>query len=451
MKPRSNARGRHATKSVKEKGERLSGVHRASSVALVSCFALLLACTLGVKALDVVGVSLPAPFNSSANPAKIEGRSIGQTLSLRVALNVQGLLSGDLQGAISQKIGDAFPLRDEGLLAYGKLQRGLIDVGNAFAGYSITPAYYGSAYAIDWEQKSVVPIASKVDQENLAAMRTTAAAVNAAQESHPDVRFVFDQLWDMYSSDMNPTYPLLTGTYSKADFDRSLGDLLDDRVQVIWDPIVSQKELEQEWLRTEHHWTLERALESYGRIGALLGWDEVPYEGAVEVCNSWYGANARHALYLGFDDQLWDLPTDFSHLSVRDADGKEVLRGARNQIAAGENPKTWGGPYDGYDSWYGSAGELVYANLDGGNGKTCLIVGLSYEKPIDPYIASNYKTTVCLDVVNVGTQKPLQDYLDEYGVDDVVFQLGLSSYKSMMARSAGFLGLEDGEMTSLRE
>ena len=442
MHPKRNVRGRHVAKPDEEASRRPARASLVSSAVLVACFSLLLTCTLGAKVLDVAGLPLPAPFNSSGNPAKIEGRSNSQALSLRSALNIQGLLSGDLQDAVSQKIGDAFPLRDEGLLVYGGFQRGLIGIGNAFTSYPITPAYYGSAYAINWPQDAVVLIASKVSEENLAGMRAVATAVNAAQESHPNVRFVYDQLWDMYSSDMNPTYPLLTGAYSKSDFDENLGNLLDERVRVVWDPIASPEELEGEWLHTEHHWTLERALESYERIGALLGWKEVPYEGAVEVSGGWYGANARHALYLGFDDELWDLPTDFSHLVVRDADGKEVLRGARNQIAAGVKPSNWGGPYDGYDSWYGPSGEFVYTNEDGGNGKTCLVVGLSYEKPIDPYIASNYQTTVCLDVVNVGTRKPLQEYLDEYGVDDVVFQLGLGGYKPMMEKSAGFLGLD---------
>lgn len=433
-------RGHHGAKRERA-GEGLPRIRRASSGALVACFALVMVCTLGAKVLDVAGAPLSAPFNSSANPAKIEGRSNSQTLSVRSALSLEGVLSGDLQDALSQRIGDAFPLRDEGLLAYGALQRGLIGLGNVLPQYSVTPAFYGTTYAIDWEGGSVVPIASKVSEANLAGMRAVAEAVNAAQESHPGVRFVYDQLWDMYSSEQNPTYPLLTGTYSKSDFDENLGSLLDPRVQVVWDPIASSEEFEEEWLRTEHHWTLERALESYERTGALLGWEKVAYEGAVRVSDGWYGANARHALFLGFDDELWDLPTDFSHLTVRDAEEMEVLRGARNQIAAGVEPEMWGGPYDGYDSWYGAAGELVYENGEGGNGRTCLVVGLSYEKPIDPYIACNYETTVCLDVVNVGVQKHLEEYLDEYGVDDVVFQLGLTGYGSMTKRSAGFLGI----------
>ena len=427
----------------KERGRNGMSPSRISSIVLICCFALVLCCTLAVKAADKVGVPIPSALNSSANPAKIEGRANSQTLSVRANLNAEGLLSGDLQDAISQKVGDAFPLRDAGLLAYGELQRGLIGSANKVAGFSITPAFYGATYAIDWEGEAVYPIASKVSGENIEGMRAVAAAVNAAQESHPDVRFVYDQLWDMYSSECNPTYALQTGSYTKACFDENLGGLLDSRVSVVWDPIASEEELEETWLRTEHHWTLERALVSYNRVGSILGWEPVDYEGAVRVRDSWYGANARHALYLGFDDELWDLPTDFSHLTIHDAEGQEVLRGARGQLAAGAEPASWGGPYDGYDSWYGPANELVYDNSMVEDGKTCLVVGLSYEKPIDPFIANNYKTTVCLDVVNVGTQKALNEYLDEYDVDDVVFQLGLTSYKPMLAKSSGFLGLGD--------
>ena len=43
--------------------------------------------------------------------------------------------------------------------------------------------------------------------------------------------------------------------------------------------------------------------------------------------------------------------------------------------------------------------------------------------------------------MNIGARKPLEEYLDEYGVDDVVFQLGLTGYGSMTKRSAGFLGI----------
>ncbi|WP_165056816.1 hypothetical protein [Adlercreutzia sp. ZJ305] len=433
-------RGAHAAPGASREGA-MSPALRASALALAACFALLLCCTLFVRALDMAGIPAPAPLNSSANPAKVEGRAVGQTLSVRGNLSVEGLLSGDLQEALSQKVGDMFPLRDAGLLAYGGLQRGVIGLANLACGYPVTPAYYGAAYAVDWGREAVVPIAAKVDEANLEGMRAMAAAVSAAQESHPHVRFVYDQLWDMYSSDKNPTYALQTGTYSKEVFDENLGGLLDGRVSVVWDPIASEEELDEEWLRTEHHWTLERALASYSRIGEVLGWEEVPYEGAVRVSDRWHGANARRALFLGFSDELWDLPTDFSGLTVRTAGGEEVLRGARGQLAAGEEPASWGGPYDGYDSWYGPADELVYENGAARNGRTCLVVGLSYEKPIDPYIARNYETTVCLDVVNVGKGKPLSDYIDEYRVDDVVIQLGLTSYESVMERSAGFLGL----------
>lgn len=48
----------------------------------------------------------------------------------------------------------------------------------------------------------------------------------------------------------------------------------------------------------------------------------------------------------------------------------------------------------------------------------------SYSIPLEPYIARNYKTTVVISPINTSVEKTLDEYIDEYSVDEVVIQTG---------------------------
>ena len=60
----------------KEHGRKGIAPSRISNIALICCFALVLCCTLAVKAVDKVGLPIPSVLNSSVNPPGIEGRAI---------------------------------------------------------------------------------------------------------------------------------------------------------------------------------------------------------------------------------------------------------------------------------------------------------------------------------------------------------------------------------------
>ena len=401
---------------------------RAFNVIVICLFLLALSLTIGVKLLEKAGMPLPAWLNTESNPAKLEGRALGDSLDVSQYLNLQDIASGNLQDALSQECGDQFPLRDLSLLANGFVQRTLINLANLPTGYATVPAFYGATYAIDSEKRLDVPIAYKIDEDNLTGMRNFLKRINDAKAEFPHVRFVYDQLCDPYASEMNPTYDLQTDMYTKLVYDENIGDLLDETIVQIWDPIESEEEFSTQWFSTEHHWKIERALRSYNKIAEQLGLKHVDYDDSIKITEEWYGTNATHALFLGYHDELWDLPISFDSLNTY-VNGEPADYGKREDILAGNREYSEYGGYGFYNVYYGdNSAEVIYDNSGNNNGKNCLVLSQSYSNPINPYIASNYNQTVVLDIVNRGLSKPLDYYLSEFDIDDCIIQVGMVAY-----------------------
>ena len=406
----------------------------AANLALVAVFVVVLGCLLGTKGLARLGVEFPEWMGVNATFSQLEIREYRERPSFSLSAVKDGSYQEELEGWAT----DSVPLRDDILLAEASMERVGISLASSLMGYDSYPAFYGASYAICPDDGLVIPISSWVSEKNIEGMNTFAQTLNGVVKQYPSARFVLDQLGDEYSSSTNPTYKYRSHTYEKEVWEQNLESLLDPRVQVIWDDIDSLDEVKSLWLHTEHHWTLERALMSYNKIGNLLGWEQVEYSDAQLVCESWVGANGRHARFTGITDQLWDLPTDFSQLKMLHHD-EEKLMGAKWSLAAGEEPALWGGLFNGYDDWWADETETVFVNQNPPNNKTCLLIGHSYRKPISPYIAKNYARVISLDVVNDSKSMSFAEYMDEYQVDDVVIQFGLTCYGDLISGDTTFL------------
>ncbi len=410
---------------------------RVSSIIFIALFCAVLSCVVGTAIPSKVGVAFPDWLDVGKKSSSLENRYY-QGLP---DVSIRAFVSSVFQEDAEKYLADHVPMRDELLLGNAKLQRTGIQCANLLCGYNVYPTYYGSEYAVDEENRAIVPIAYQVTDEAREAMTLLAEAINASAETHPKVHFAIDQLFEAHVSNYNPTWRLVSGTYSEEIFADSLSSHLNEGVAVLWDPISSSEEFSTQWFKTEHHWKLERALAAYNLIAKEFDLCLMDYAGAEEVRETWYGANARKGLCLDYSDDFWDIPISFPDLSTL-VDGRRVSYNAWSKERKLEKEN----PFDGYDAWYSfapSSNPLVLENGGENNGKTCLVIGQSYMRPLEPYIASNYQKTVFVDVVNVRTSKTLDWYLDEYGVDDCVIQFGMAAYDYVYDRSPSLLGITD--------
>ena len=56
------------------------------------------------------------------------------------------------------------------------------------------------------------------------------------------------------------------------------------------------------------------------------------------------------------------------------------------------------------------------------------------------YIAQNYRTTICIAPINCSMEQTIDDYLNEYDIDDVVIQTGFADVQYGVTKSPRSFG-----------
>ena len=354
----------------------------------------------------------------------IEGRDYTDPPSF----NSESISNGVFQKQADKYISDHVPARDTIILANAAMERETIKFANVTFNWECYPTKFDSKFVEIPSLGMIIRTAPEPSKNDLEKAERWVAAVKDAKAKHPDVRFVYDVLDDTYTSKHNPTRKYVTRHWENEWISAHVCNALSaSDVEVIYDSIDSEEEISSLWFKTEHHWTLERALISYNRMGSLLGWDAVSWEGEFEVTNQWFGSSARSGLDLNYSDALRDIPTDYSGLSCQ-INGKSGYRGMKEKISRGiDAPTDFGNPpTNAFSSYYGGVvGESIWDNSSKPNGQTCLFVEQSYGPPLEPYIARNYDRVVCVDPLNRKNPKSLDEYIEEYDADVVVVQLGV--------------------------
>lgn len=101
----------------------------------------------------------------------------------------------------------------------------------------------------------------------------------------------------------------------------------------------------------------------------------------------------------------------FAAFELKLVDGRSVLEGGVSYPD---------GVYNLYDRYYGSVECEAWNDAEGAEG-TCLVICNSMGRPLKEPIASNYRHTVFRDPDNDVQDMTLQELIDAYDPDDVVF------------------------------
>lgn len=390
-------------------------------------------------ATNYIDKSAIPPILTNEKAVYLEGA--GPTTRVKDVANLDGFLSKDFQTIIDEKVGSFVPFKADAILCNAALQRSAIATSNLLFNWDCYPTFFSSDY-IAVPSAGILLHKAAVRSESMdRATISFVEAVNHAQKDNPDVRFVYQSIDDTYSSAANPSQPLTSDALSE-EWSEDVLSKLDADIKVTRESIKDADELRTQWYSSEHHWTIDRAIRAYNNVAPLLGlstYDCLPLR---EVSHCWQGSSSRNGLCMDYPSTLWDTDADFSSLQVS-IDGssfsdlsKRGSRGATIKEAdAGEGDLY--AFYNYYHWYYGTPKrEIIYRNDAENNGKTLLFVQQSYGVPLEPYFALNYATTICIDPSNRSARMTLNEYIDEYDVDDVVIQLGPIAYTNIAKNSS---------------
>lgn len=409
--------------------------NKTTNIIIIAVFALSLFSVVGTKALDKMGVAFPEWAEIGVDKSSLEGRAY----TVMPEPSVESISSGAFQKQFEKWIADRIPVRDGASLATAAIQRQFIAAANFAFGFSTYPTYFGSEMSVMPAEQLIIPTASSPNSSNAKAAEEFSELLNELAIKHPETHFVLDAIESPYNSKYNPTYWYKSNHYDyEWVAEHVLSKVDSSNVDVIFDPITSFEELRSIWFTTEHHWTLARALRSYNLIAEKLNLKHFEYENEIRVVSTWYGACCRYGRDLDYSSDFFDMPTDFSSIEWITLDGRAVPYGKRDSFLSQKEQFATEPVFNVYDDYYGTLGVTGFNN-DENNGRTCLVICVSYARALKGYIASNYNRTDFLDPVNSRIDKPLSVLLDEE-YDDVIIQLATGSYSGIKNSSPKFLG-----------
>ena len=406
--------------------ERVKNIVMVALVAVVTC-----------SASAYIAANAIAPSVASMPPySELEARDYATAPEV----TTDGVLDGSCQDDFDAYLADRVPLRNAAVLFNAGLQRVSIAIGAAGCGFDAYPTFFDSRYTVVPGDGIIIERAADNGGRNLEAWIDT---LNAAVDAHPDARFAFDCVIRHDQSEANPTYRYYDNRLNPRWARENVVDRLDPRFGAFVDSVESYDEVVSEWVATEEHWKLERALKSYNMLADRLSLKKYDYANPVQVVDRWYGDYARNGLDLDFPTNLEDLPLDFSSLTyyeLGDAGGEEKTMGLRDSVLSGETAIEPDGVSKYYEYFGGGNSEVV--NAGDNNGKTLLFVGDSLSYCLSRYFASNYQHSVFVLPGNNRMEGSLEDYIEQYDPDDVIVMMHVTKYESIAGYSPEFIGLE---------
>ncbi len=389
-------------------------------------------------ALSKVAPSVFSPtsqLTSSSTAASVSFSQIKKQIKEDpVGCLLDGSLTETVEAKLSDKLGSFVPAHDGLLLLTASLQRTGVETANVIAGYSAYPTYYGSNHFAEPSTEHIGYIKAGADLEGYAKW---VDGINAVVDNNPSVKFAYLQTYTSKQSWYSAAYGLTSDPLTHEFVVENLLDKLSDSVIALDDPFASEEDYLTGWFSTDHHWTPQRALRAYDLLASELEWAALPAQDTLKVGTIWHGSFCRLGLDMDYGSEMLDYSTTWSDLRWEGFLFKSK-EGERYSYRDG-NVSYLDGIYNLYDRYYGSVNCEAWNDADGADG-TCLVICNSMGKPLKEPIASNYRHTVFRDPLNDTQSMTMQELIDAYNPDDVVF-ITTPGYAKMKGTNAGFFQL----------
>ncbi len=350
---------------------------------------------------------------------------------------LDGSLTETVEAKLSDKLGSFIPAHDGLLLLSGSLQRAGVETANLVAGYGAYPTYYGSDHFVEPSSGRIGYISRQMADVDPECYGIWVDGINTVAGNNPDVRFAYLQTYTSRESWYSAAYGLTSDPLTHEFVMENVLDKLSDSVISLDDPFTSEEDYLTGWFSTDHHWTPQRALRAYGMLAGELGWAELSAQGSIGVGSTWHGSFCRLGLDMDYGSEMLDYGEVWPELRW-----ENFLIGTKKGERYGYRDGDVSYPdgvYNLYDKYYGSVECEAWNDAEGAEG-TCLVICNSMGRALKEPIASNYRHTVFRDPGNDAQSMTMQELIDAYDPDDVVF-ITTPGYESMKTKNADFFDL----------
>ena len=341
-------------------------------------------------------------------------------------------LSGFLSGSFQQSMDGA--LADQTLFSTTckRLYNGL---RSAFRSTLLTPVLERNSYVYVALTDSVSLFAGDYlvypayTLDNIRdSLSATAESHNRMMAAHPDVDFCF------YYIEKDVDVDFVTGRQLGAsDYLRERLEGANGRFAAFSVPGFSV--YRERFYRTDHHWNYAGSYQGYLELLALLGVGEAPLEPAETVTVAEFSGSKAAQAAVTDTEPFTAYRFDFPAMTVTVNGESAADYGRQAEYLNGSaTPVTYGNFYGG------DAGEVILDTGTSGRGDL-LVIGESHDNAVLKLLASHYDRTYAIDLRNyahyMGREFELDTYLEQHGIDTVLFLGSVGFYTSETFRLEG--------------
>lgn len=344
-------------------------------------------------------------------------------------ISLDSFIDGTFQDESEAYLSGCWPARDTSLLFNSALQRIFITVADFPWNFDAIPSYYGSGQAYLKESDSITNLMSKNTSEFQNKLQDAVDSYSSFARNHPEYRIAF---YIPDKSNITPTSPLTnlqSNVYTWNTLDGCFLEKLDDSIIAIINnvPAENTKEFYELYFKTDHHWNMKGAYKGYLNIAHALGLTDCISATNLKISSiPMYGSYSRSAMmFPNTPDHIIDFEfnTDLNSYEVESGStsGDTSLL-ANTKIMS--DPSTASNILlrDRYAEYfpYRNAYLTCIHNPDQTNGRSLLIVGDSFSRPIDRLFAYHYENTYNFDPRSTESVT-IDNILEKYSIDDILF------------------------------
>jgi hypothetical protein len=337
-------------------------------------------------------------------------------------LIVDPFVSLSFQNQVDLAVSDQFPLRI-GLISLSKsIERFLTKGTYSFVSDPAIPASLTSDYVILKERPFFIQAPAVFDESDKILIDKSILNYQQIIENNPDVNFYVFYYARLAYALFNP----MAKFYPNADNGRSFQYFLENKPEKLVVSEMPIKDLEDfriKFFNADHHWNARGAWQGYELIYDMIRINypdinpKLNLKGFITIPGlKFCGTRARLSLYPCTPDVFEYADVDLPKFRTF-VNGEEKPYGKKDEYLAGNfNSEKFVGHYT---EFFGPAVAIVKYDFDNQSDRNLLIIGDSFKRAIQGFVASHYRNTYSVDIREYKTFS-LGKFISDYQIDDVL-------------------------------
>jgi len=332
-------------------------------------------------------------------------------------------LQRNFQSDFENATSDQFPLREFGIQISAILDRQAINLTYALLPDPAIPTRFGSEIYILRDKSRFIIEPVKFNDSVKKVIDDRVENYKYLITKYPEINFLalyFERLENSAYNPMNPYYKDADQGRAFQYFEKkSPEDLHLEKMM-----LTSYEDFHSNYYTTDHHWNIHGVIKAYNSVYELLKMVNPEISAAVDFDGfytfpdiNYLGTTARLSLYPiegePFEVALYDLPPYKTYEA-----GKEIQRNNSIEYMNG-NYNTKDRYTDHFVKYFGHVSPFIEYVFDSNPDRSLLLIGKSFNIPLEPLIASHYRYTYVVDFRHY-KDFSLSDFLENHKVEDIL-------------------------------